>query len=152
MVDFAKVADLALRFVGYKKNQFIDSYNENVNLQTEAAIEGTPLGIAIKTFMQDKRKWNGTISDLLSELEFLAGDLTIDTRDELWPKAPHTLWRRLKEIEAHLRNLKSGPITLQRYILNQENNTKGIEILKTQPCREKRKKRKKRKKHQRGQK
>ena len=61
MVDFAQVAELALRCIGYKKNQFIDAYDENVNLQTEAAIEGTPLGIAIKSFMSNKTKWNGTI-------------------------------------------------------------------------------------------
>jgi hypothetical protein len=146
MVDFAQVAELALRCIGYKKNQFIDAYNENVNSQTEAAIEGTPLGIAIKSLMRDKTKWNGTMSDLLAELEFLAGELTIDTRHELWPKAPHRLWKRLKEIEAHLRNLKSGPIILQRYTLDTKNNITGIEILKTQQGRQKHQK------HQRGQK
>jgi hypothetical protein len=130
MVDFAQVTELALRFIGYKKNQFIDAYNENVNLQTEAAIDGNPLGIAIKAFMSDKKKWNGTASDLLAELEFLASELTIDTRDELWPKAPHALSRRLTEMEGHLKNLKSGSIVLQRYTLDTKNNISGIEITK----------------------
>ena len=147
MVDFAKVADIALRFIGYRKNQFIDAYNENVNSQTEAAIEGTPLGIAITSFMRDKTKWNGTMSELLAEFEFLAGELNIDTRDELWPKAPHTVLKRLREIEAHLRNLKSGSITFQRYTIDQKNNIKGIEIRRTQQCR---KKHQKHQKHQRA--
>jgi hypothetical protein len=144
MVDFAQVAELALRFIGYKKNQFIDAYNENVNLQTEAAIDGNPLGIAIKAFMSDKKKWNGTASDLLAELEFLANELTIDTRDELWPKAPHALSRRLTEMEGHLKNLKSGSIVLQRYTLDTKNNISGIEITKMHQVQKKRQKRQKR--------
>ncbi len=143
MVDFAQIAEIASRCVGNRKNEFIDAYNENIDLQTEAAIEGNPVGIAIKSLMRDKTKWNGTMSDLLTEFEFLAGELNIDTRDELWPKAPHILGRRLAEIEDHLKNLKSGAIIFQRYTIDQKNNIKGIEL---------RKKHQKHQKHQRTQK
>jgi hypothetical protein len=54
-------------------------------LQTEAAIDGNPLGIAIKALMSDKKRWNGTASELLTDLEILGDELAIDTRDELWP-------------------------------------------------------------------
>ena len=51
------------------------------------------------------------MSELLTEFEYIAGELNIDTRDELWPKAPHIVWKRLIEIEAHLKNLKPDSIT-----------------------------------------
>jgi hypothetical protein len=130
MIDFAEVADLSLRFLGYGKNQFIDAYNENANLQTEAAIDGTPLGTAIKALMNRQNKWNGTISELLVELEILAEDLSIDTRDQLWPKAPNALSRKLIQLEGHLKNLKPYSIVLQRYTIDAHDNIYGIEITK----------------------
>jgi hypothetical protein len=76
-----------------------------VELLVEEAIEAHPVGIAIIKFMEDRTEWAGTTTELLAELENIATQLKIDTRDKLWAKAPNVLSRRIKEVKTNLREV-----------------------------------------------
>ena len=53
-------------------------------------------------FMGERREWEGTATELLSELNKIAGTIHVRTKDPLWPKAANSLSRSLNEIVPNL--------------------------------------------------
>jgi Bifunctional DNA primase/polymerase, N-terminal len=127
MADFAETAEIISRCMGNKENKFLDIYYNNIELLVEEAIEAHPVGIAIIKFMEDRTEWAGTTTELLAELEGIANQLKIDTRDKLWAKAPNVLSRRINEVKTNLREL--GMI-IERNIEDSKTNIKTLKIRK----------------------
>jgi hypothetical protein len=113
--------------MGYKENRFLDAYYRNINVLTEEAIEAHPVATAIVIFMSDKGKWNGTITELYTELEKTATDSMIDTFSKIWPKAPNSLSRRLNEVKT---NLRAKGIIIEGYLADTSTGLRGISICK----------------------
>jgi len=129
MADYAEVAELISRCMGYADNQFINTYYKNIGLQTEEVLEANPIGIAVVKLMHSRTQWIGNATELLQELNQIAEVLKIDMRSNLWPKAPNILSRRLKDVKTNLRRIG---IFVERPI-DTETNTKFVEIQKISP-------------------
>ena len=56
----------------------------------------------IISFMDGRETWEGTAAELLGCLNHVAEETNVDIRSKMWPKAPHMLSRRLKEVEPNL--------------------------------------------------
>ena len=105
MADFAKWGCAIAIAMGYTQDDFLRAYDNSIKRQHQEAIEGHPVALAMVAFMSDKSTWVGTPSNLLKQLKLVANKEDIDTRQELLPKAPHMLTRRLNEVRANLMEL-----------------------------------------------
>ena len=56
MADFAEIAEIACRCMGYKDNEFLDAYDKNIELQIEEAISENLVSNAIVKFMERQRR------------------------------------------------------------------------------------------------
>ncbi|HEX5976321.1 MAG TPA: hypothetical protein VFY68_03540 [Nitrososphaeraceae archaeon] len=96
----------------YPDNKFLEAYYTNIGIQTEQILEANPVVTSIIKFMDSRTGWIGTATDLLNELEEVAGSLKIKTKNNtLWPRAPTSLSRRLNEVKTNLREIG---ITIER--------------------------------------
>jgi hypothetical protein len=130
MADFAEVAEIISRCIGHPENKFLAAYYKNIGLQTQQALEASPVATAIMEFMNYRTEWEGTATELLNELEAAAGSLKINIKNNrLWPSAPNSLSRRLNEVKTNLREVG---IIIERPV-DTTINTKLIEIRKISP-------------------
>ena len=130
MADFAEVSEIISRCMGYNENKFLAAYYKNIGLQTQQALEASPLATAIMEFLNSRIKWEGTCTGLLDELEPVAETLKIKTKNNrLWPSTPNVLSRRLNEIKTNLREIG---IIIDRPV-DTATNTRKIEIRKISP-------------------
>ena len=106
MADFAEVAETISRCMGYPENKFLAAYYKNIDLQTQQALEASPVATAIMEFMNSRTGWEGTATELLNQLEEVADSLKIKTKSNtLWPSASNSLSRRLNEVKTNLREI-----------------------------------------------
>jgi hypothetical protein len=78
MADFAEIAEIACRCIGYDDNEFLKASDKNIELQVEEAIAANLISNAIIKLMESKPQWMGTSSQLLAELEEVAEEIKID--------------------------------------------------------------------------
>jgi hypothetical protein len=105
----------------------------------EHSLEGDPVAVAVRTFMEDRESWEGTPTELHNALTEAAGDLV--SRGKAWPKAANVLSNRLRRASTFLRASgieverdKSGP----RLISIRKGLQKTVQTVKTvqseKPC------------------
>jgi hypothetical protein len=99
MADFALWGCAIAEALGFTKEEFISAYKENIENQKETVLNDNIIAIAIMSFMNSRNwdKWEGTSSDLLSELTNHISEQT--RRDRLWPKGPSVLSRALNTLK-----------------------------------------------------
>ena len=108
MADFVMWGCAITEALGLDKQYFLDAYEENINAQNLEVVRASPISDALIKLMEDQRAslnpgtWEGTPSQLYSELEEKAKELKISTRQKAWPKKPHILTRRLNELAPSL--------------------------------------------------
>jgi hypothetical protein len=130
MADWEEYAEMISRCMGYKDMEFINAYRENRKTKTEVIIDETPVAEAIVNLMvlekleqvadgngggswtqnlERELIWTGSPSQLLALLKPIASDdLKIDVyRNELWPKAPRILSRRLNQVKTSLKGSRN---------------------------------------------
>lgn len=105
MADFAEFGEIISRCMGYQENEFLDAYYKNIRLQTQQAIDANVVASVIVYFMEEKKEWIGTASELLDKLKTKAEEMKIDIKSSYWPKASHILSRRLNQIKTNLRSI-----------------------------------------------
>ena len=71
MADWAQIGEVISRCLGYPDNAFLDAYYKNIGLQTEQAIEASPVAMAIREYMNSRKHWKGTVTELLYEWKIL---------------------------------------------------------------------------------
>ncbi|MEJ7642660.1 MAG: hypothetical protein WKF36_10800 [Candidatus Nitrosocosmicus sp.] len=126
MADFAEWGEIISRCLGYKNDEFINAYYENINNQNDEVIESSPVAEALLLFVSEKIKesWDGTPTKLHKELT----DIIDQTKPELkhsklWPKASNKLTSKINEIEP---NLKEKGIRIS----TGEKNSEGNRVIK----------------------
>jgi hypothetical protein len=102
MADFAMWGSAVAIALGLSQDEFMQSYQKNINLQNTEALEANPISRVLISFMEKRMAWSGTATELHHQLKDHAADLNIDTKDKQFPKDPRWLWRRLKEVEPNL--------------------------------------------------
>lgn len=105
MADFAQFCELAAQCMGYKANEFTAAYAQNIERHTKEAIVASPVASAIVKMMEDRERFEGTVSDLMVELEPIAAKMRWDLRSKQWPSTPQALGRRLNESMTDLREV-----------------------------------------------
>ena len=102
MADFTRWGAAISEALGYNQQDFLNAYSRNILRQSEEAVLNNPVAYSIRQFMNDKTEWEGTAHQLLNELERIAPQFRINTRDNDWPKAPNALARRINEVIPNL--------------------------------------------------
>jgi hypothetical protein len=102
MADFACWGVAAARAMGIKDGQFLQAYFANIGQQHEMVIESSPVGQAIRSFMEDRGEWTGLAGELLPLLETEAEKLGIKTKIRGWPTQPNGLTRKLRTLKVTL--------------------------------------------------
>jgi phage/plasmid primase-like uncharacterized protein len=106
MADFARWGEAIWQAAGWGTRTFLASYEREEAVRNEAAIEASPVALALRAFVEEQScGWEGTAGELLAELTRVASRLRIETRAREWPKQPNVLSRRLNEIMPNLRRV-----------------------------------------------
>jgi hypothetical protein len=105
MADFALWGAAIAVALGYTQEQFIESYEADIRDRNLDVVETHPVGAAIQALMEDKVEWEGTATELLSELNQVALVNGIDTEQEDWPKTSVWLARRMNEVSTDLQQI-----------------------------------------------
>lgn len=103
MADFALVAETASRAFGERRGVFLNSYWNKIGDINKSALEANPIGLAILEFMREKDEWNGTASELLTDLEKSAEKIKINTKAKGWPSNPSWLTRKINVVDTNLK-------------------------------------------------
>lgn len=128
MADFEEYGEIISRCMGYPENEFLQIYQENINIQIEEAIEASPLSTTVYNFVMFNKDpdyvWENTATELLSELNnFSSVVLQIDTfRAPSWPKSASQLSRRLNGIKTNLRE--------KGIIIDKFKNKEGAKVIR----------------------
>jgi hypothetical protein len=128
MADWAEWCEVIAHCIGEKAGAFMDAYNENIDLQTQEVIEGSDIAIALQIFIDSRKdkKFDGTATVLLHELNIIASQNGIDIRNRYWPKTANRLSRGLRILQRTLREIG---IEIEWYKdLNTQNKTRKMKI------------------------
>ena len=123
MADFTKWGCAIAEAAGYSQQQFLNAYRRNISRQNEQAIEASPVARAVIVLMEDRDRWEGTASELMTVLENKAFMLNL-TDSRYWPKDPPRMGRMLNEVRTTLSLIG---IRVDNRV---ENNTRIITITK----------------------
>ena len=142
MADFAVWGEAISRAMDYKPLEFITAYDENMGRQNIEAIESNAIAQAILKLVDGGPNpdnqinyWEGSATELLNTLNYVAQRFNIDNLDKNWPKAANQLTRRLRPILSNLREGLGVNITIGRRTDSNDNrkNISHITIEKVSP-------------------
>lgn len=105
MADFARWVVAAEPALGWAPGTSLNAYTRNLNTANEAALEASPVGMAVRALLDYNHRWQGTATQLLDELERRAGDAS---RGWNWPQGPRGLTNALKRLAPALRRVGIG--------------------------------------------
>lgn len=112
LTEFPRMADFAIwgcaiaEALSIPRQEFLDAYKANVELQTDVVINENVVASTLIGFMKEEElsEWSGSGTKLLTKLTDYAKFNDIDVYDKNWPKAPNILSRQLKIIQIDLSN------------------------------------------------
>jgi hypothetical protein len=103
MADFAESCEIISRCLGYSENAFINAYRENIDNQNDEIIEASPIAESIIIFMENKKQWIGTPTQLYQYLCDIISQVDSNLkRSAYWPKGPNRLTYKINEIVPNL--------------------------------------------------
>jgi len=106
MADAALWATAGETVFGFGRRAFITKYWENIAEGAIAAVDASPVGIAIRQLIEEETQWTGEPAELLKRLNELASDEV--RRANTWPKSPRVLSGRLNRLAQALRRAGIG--------------------------------------------
>src|SRR5262249_55971308 len=74
MADFAVWVEAAASGLGWAPGDFLCAYEGNRAAASDIALDALPVGPVLREFMAGRAGWRGTATELLKELEGLAGE------------------------------------------------------------------------------
>ncbi len=101
MADFALWATAAETGIGLPSGAFMAAYHGNRTAGNELALEASPVAKTIMDFTAGTSAWTGTATDLLNELDQVAGDRV--RRQRNWPQSGRSLAGILKRLAPNMR-------------------------------------------------
>jgi len=106
MADFTIWGCAIAEALGYKKEEFISAYQNNIDKQKETILNENTIAMVLISFMEERswEKWESTMSELLERLTQHAPFVHVSTYDKHWPKAPNALSRALNILKITLRS------------------------------------------------
>jgi energy-coupling factor transporter ATP-binding protein EcfA2 len=98
LVRWVVAAELALP---WKKGAFLEAYKENCTSLVDMALEADPVGATVLEFIENRKEWSGTATDLLKSLNKIAYPEL--QRLKAWPKRSNVLSNNLMRVQTFLR-------------------------------------------------
>jgi hypothetical protein len=100
LADWGYYAAGVYEAMGWGTAKFHEDWDEEVEVQEQATLEGSPVAQAILLFMDEHpAAYEGTATKLYEKLEGVANSNGIDVfHDKAWPRSPRALWKRMKEV------------------------------------------------------
>jgi hypothetical protein len=99
LADWGEYAAAVYEVMGWGAETFLRDWDEVVQVQNQATLDGSPVAQAIIKFMEDKDEYTAASSKLHSKLKVVAAQLGVDIdKDKAWPKSARWLWRRIEEV------------------------------------------------------
>lgn len=103
MADFAAWVCAAEPALGWPAGAFLAAYRANIEGAAEAAVEASPVGVAVLALLNRERSVTYVATELMSALERAAPDWA--PRSPAWPRSPRGLTDSLRRLTAPLRQL-----------------------------------------------
>jgi energy-coupling factor transporter ATP-binding protein EcfA2 len=102
MADFDKWGRAIAEASGWSQDEFHAAYEQNASQRNREVLENDLVARVLEELLKDEPHWEGSPSSLLSELDNVAGSLSIDTKAKEWPRNPIALSKRLKTLNCNL--------------------------------------------------
>ena len=100
MADWCKWGCAVAEALGIDHRRFLDAYYKSIRYQHEEIVSSEPICQALLRFMDDLPWWEGEPAALYAKLKDI-GD-KMDLTKEGFPKAPHTMSRKLNSLAHNL--------------------------------------------------
>jgi hypothetical protein len=100
MADFVKWGVAITEALGKKGDEFLKAYENNVDKQNDAIVEGNSLVQAVMSIMEKTQEWRRKMSEAYDELLTVAGESA--KNDPTFPKHTNKLQKHLKIVEVNL--------------------------------------------------
>jgi len=110
MADFAEWGCAIAVALGYSQSDFLSAYSASIQSQNDQVISDSSICSTLLKLMESQTKWEGTPTQLLSELTEKASDLQINIKEPSWPKSAALLSRKLNNFKT---NLEAGGIKIK---------------------------------------
>lgn len=101
MADFVRWVVSAEPSLPWEKGAFFEAYNENCASLVDMALEADPVGSAVLEFVESRKEWSGSATDLLKSLNKIASPEL--QRLKAWPKRSNVLSNSLMRVQTFLR-------------------------------------------------
>ncbi len=101
MADFVRWVVAAEPALPWKKGAFFEAYNENCVSLVDMALEADPVGATVLEFIESRKEWSGTATDLLKSLNKIVSPEI--QRLKAWPKRSNVLSNSLMRVQTFLR-------------------------------------------------
>lgn len=108
MADFAHWITACEPALPWADGEFLKNYKENRKEAIDTAIDNDPMSSAIRELIMRDDEWEGTATELLEELEDIAGRGKVGERvikSKAWPQSPSALGKRLRRAQNFLRSI-----------------------------------------------
>lgn len=102
MADFMKLM-LACETAFWDEGTFEKAYAVNLAEVTTRVLEADHVAMGVRELMAAQKVWEGTATELLKELDLVAGDRV--TKGKNWPNSGHSLSTRLRRAASNLRKV-----------------------------------------------
>ena len=112
MADSARWGAAIAEALGIGAEQFFEDIAANGATANDESIRANPVALAISLFMADRPTWEGSPSQLLTELRFVANQEAIDTAARSWPSSADSLGKKIRVVKS---NLADAGIMIEQY-------------------------------------
>lgn len=100
MADFALWATAAEPELGLAPGAFMEAYDQNRTAANDIALEASAISNELKKFVETRKEWEGTATELLDALNDQASEEVRRRRD--WPKSARAMGGALRRITPNL--------------------------------------------------
>ena len=101
MADFVRWVVAAEPALPWEKGVFVKAYHENCAYLVDMALEADPVGASVLEFIENRKEWSGTATDLLKSLNKIASPEL--KKLKAWPKRSNVLSNSLMRVQTFLR-------------------------------------------------
>jgi hypothetical protein len=105
MADFAKWVVAAEPALPWNKGKFLEYYENNRNEAVQKSLSADPVSDAVIEMMKSRKKWAGTATELLDELEGSGYVTEKIAKSQMWPKSANVLSIQLRKAATFLRKV-----------------------------------------------
>jgi hypothetical protein len=100
MADWCRWGCAVAEALGIDHRRFLDAYYKSIGYQHEEIVSAEPICQVLLRFMEDQSEWEGEPAELYRKLKGIGEEM--DLTKEGFPKAPHTMTRKLNGLAHNL--------------------------------------------------